>query len=990
MAKGDGRDAKAGEGDRRRLVSQQLPGLGYWDWDVVRDELYWSDEYFRICGLEPGQISPSYENFLSLVHPDDQEEWKQAWIEASSHHRCSVHYRIITPGGEVRYVHGQAEMQWDDRGEPARIIGTLQDLTDRKRLEYALQTVVHVTPSTAFELSEYYRVCAKSLAYVYNTRFAFVGLFSDDSRETITTQAIWADGEFLDNFEYRLEGTPCADILDLKKELIPKNAAELYPEDTILKEMGVESYFGAPMISMSGEMLGLISVFDVKPMTITSWAESILGLFAQRIACYIEHHNIEEKVKTSEKELRHIFRDMQDTYFRTNTEGNILRVSESVRHTIGYQVDELLGVDIRSLYTDPEQRLELIELLDQEGGAIQNFHAVLNHKDGSPVWVSVNAHYYRDAKNNILGIEGMTRNISRHREAELQMKKMSSALEQSADLVMITDNKGIVEYVNPAFEETTGYGFSEVVGGSSNVMLSGEQSPDYYKRLWETLLSGEVYHDVMINRKKNGDLYYEDKLITPIFNEKGEIIHFVSTGRDITERMKNEERLRFMAHHDALTKLPNRILFMDRLEHSLALAKRHTRKVAVLFLDLDRFKTINDTLGHDVGDQMLIQLSERLVGSLRESDTVARLGGDEFAVLLNDIETEQDISQLAHKILRGLEQPIEVGERELFITTSIGISMFPSDGSESVSLLKHADVAMYRAKELGKNNYQFYSVDMGSRALQRLTMENSLRRALERGEFRLLYQPQINIETGKITGAEALLRWQHPDLGMVSPHDFIPILEETGLISSVGYWVFSTACQQIQAWHEMGFQSLTMSVNISGCQFYAKDFIENIASFVREHHVSPDRLELEITESTLMKNEQSTTLALTALTEMGFSIALDDFGTGYSSLSYLRRFNIDVLKVDQVFIRDVVENEDDAAITSAIIAMAQSLRLKVVAEGVETQEQLEFLKEHHCSCVQGYLFHRPLPADKMTQLLLTEREAVVLKPEDVSLYGLSQ
>jgi len=956
---------------QRLIESQYIAQLGHWDWDIVNGELNWSDEHYRIFGLESGQIIPSYEAFMDFVHPDDRQELKDAVADAMSRGNYNMDHRIVVADGEVRYVHGQGQAQFDDAGKPIRMMGTIQDITERKHLEHALNTITDFHPST--ELSEYYRACVVSLARVYNTSYAFIGLFTDDSQQSISIQAVWANGEFADNFEYQLEGTPCADVLDMKKELIPKDAARLYPEDTMLVDMGVESYFGAPLVSDSGNKLGLISVLDIRPMEITSWVEPVLGIFAHRIASFIEHKRAEEKITASEKELRNIFHNMQDTYYRIDNEGVFVRLSESVKQLVGYEVDELLETKIADLYAEPGWQLNIIEQIEKKG-RVKNLEAPLRHKDGSIVWGSTNSHYYRDTSGKILGVEGMIRDMSQHRESELQMQKMSSALEQSADMVMIADSKGIVEYVNPAFESITGYSFDEAVGRPSNIVNSGKQGAGFYRNLWQTILAGEVFRDVLVNKKKNGELYYEEKTITPIKNAQGQIINFVATGRDITSRMENEERLSFMAHHDALTELPNRTLFMDRLSQSLAHARRYSKRVAVLFIDLDRFKNINDTLGHDIGDQMLAQLADRLGASIRQGDTVARLGGDEFAVLLNDIENEQVVSQLAKMILLALEQPLEVEGRELFITASIGISMFPNDGDEPGTLLKNADIAMYKAKDMGKNNYQFYSVDMSARAFQRLTMENSLRRALEREEFSLFYQPQFNLKTNEITGVEALIRWQHPDLGMVLPNDFIPLLEETGLINQVGYWIVATACRQLQTWHKAGFSNLMMSLNISGRQFHDRDFIGKIEASINESGVSPCMMELEITESILMENQQRTVAALEALEKMGFRIAIDDFGTGYSSFGYLRRFKVDTLKVDQSFIHDVTDNPDDAAITSAIIAMAQSLKLKVIAEGVETQQQLAFLRKHDCYYVQGYLFSRPLPADELTQLLMAQQD----------------
>jgi len=957
---------------QRLLEAQRIARLGHWDWDMSSGgidggEMYWSDEHYRICGDVSAVTKASYKKFLDYIHPDDRDKWKQAVRDALSKGSYSLDFRIVLKNSDARYIHWQCQVQYDDASRPVRMFGTIQDVSERKYLENALKGISRFFPSDG--ISEYYRTCVESFAHVYNTPYAFIGLYSDDSKSRITTQAVWANGCFVDNFEYELAGTPCSDVIDMKIELIAEHAARLYPLDTMLTDMGVESYFGAPMISVSGKKLGIIAVMDKKPMKVTPWTEPILGVFAQRIASYLENIHASEKLEASEKELRNIFHNMQDTFYRTDNEGTITRLSESVEQLLGYEIDELIGTSASDLHIVPDRQRDLIEQLNEGNGSVQGFDAGLKRKDGSVVWVSTNAQYYRDASGKPQGIEGLVRNISQHHEAELKMQKMSSALEQTADMVMITDHRGMVEYVNPAFEKTTGYLRKSILGKPSRVLKSGKQSADFYNNLWRTILSGNVFRDVLVNRKKNGDLYYEEKIITPIKNSKGEIINFVATGRDITERMQHEERLSFMAHHDALTELPNRTLFMDRLKQSLAHARRYEKKIAVLFIDLDRFKNINDTLGHDTGDQMLTEVAARLGKNIRQEDTVARLGGDEFSVLLTNIEAEQDASLMAEKILLSLSVPLQLDQQELFITASIGISMFPSDGVDAGTLLKNADIAMYKAKDLGKDNYQFYSTDMSARAFQRLTMENSLRRALEREEFVLFYQPQVNIKTDRISGAEALVRWKHPELGLVSPSDFVPLLEETGLIAPVGYWIFESACKQLKIWHDMGFSGLEMSINISGRQFHSKNFVEKIENIIKENNCSSEMIEIEITESVLMENQHNSMPALEALDDIGFKIAIDDFGTGYSSLSYLRHFRIDTLKVDQSFVRDVNEDPDDAAITSAIIAMAHSLNLRVIAEGVETYQQLEFLKQRQCEYVQGYLFSRPLPVDEFTKLL---------------------
>ncbi len=564
-------------------------------------------------------------------------------------------------------------------------------------------------------------------------------------------------------------------------------------------------------------------------------------------------------------------------------------------------------------------------------------------------------------------------NVTDRLKVEAERRKLSSAVEQTADAVIVTNREGVIEYINSAFESVTGYSRAEAVGQTPSLVKSGKHDKEFYAELWRTILAGQVYRNIFINRRKDGLLYHEEKTITPIKDDQGRITHFVSTGKDITERMQAQERLQYLAYHDVLTTLPNRVLFMDRLEQALTRAPRRARQLAVIFLDLDRFKVINDTLGHDFGDRLLQVLAERLGGCVREGDTVARVGGDEFAILLDDMASNDDVVFVARKIIEVFAKPLNVYERELFVTTSVGISVFPNDGEDAKSLLKNADTAMYRAKEAGRNTYQFYSADMSVKAVERLTLETGLRRALEREELVLYYQPIIDLKSGAIIAAEALLRWQHPQLGLVQPAEFIPLLEETGLIVPVGEWVMRQACQQACAWQQQWKRPLRVTVNLSARQFSALNLTAQVTQLLKATQLDPALLEFEITESILMQQAESTIETLGRLGAMGCRFAIDDFGTGYSSLAYLRRFPINVLKIDRSFVRDIPGDNDDAAIVSTIIAMAHNLKLQVVAEGVETEQQLAFLRASGCDSVQGYLFSRPVPAAEFLRLLSMEK-----------------
>ena len=556
-----------------------------------------------------------------------------------------------------------------------------------------------------------------------------------------------------------------------------------------------------------------------------------------------------------------------------------------------------------------------------------------------------------------------------HQRTEEKTNKLSQALEQTADSVTITDINGVIEYVNPAFSAMTGFNVGEAVGHYPNIVKSGRHEEQFYKQLWDSLLQGKSFRDVFINRKKGGELYYEEKTITPLKDLGGQITHFISTGKDITERMQTQERLHYLSYHDVLTELPNRLLFLEWLNHALVVDGDVGRKLAVICLDVDRFKIINDTLGHDSGDRVLLALAGMLKRCLGKGDTVARLGGDEFAMLVEHFSTPSDIMVKINKILERLSQPLYIDGHDFYITISMGIALAPDDGTDANTLLKNADAALNRAKEQGRHTYQFYSADLSQKASKRLSLETNLYRAIERQEFHLCYQPQVDLESGRVMGLEALLRWQHPDLGLINPLEFIPLLEDTGLIIPVGEWVLRSACTEATHWQSLTETPLRLSVNLSGRQFNDPALHTTVRNILSETRLAPSQLELEITESVLMQNDQASMSNLDALQRLNIRIAIDDFGTGYSSLSYLKRFPVDTLKIDRSFIRDLINNPEDETIIRAIIAMARSLQVDTIAEGVETVAQLQFLRSNGCNTAQGFLLSEPFPADNLSQFL---------------------
>lgn len=564
---------------------------------------------------------------------------------------------------------------------------------------------------------------------------------------------------------------------------------------------------------------------------------------------------------------------------------------------------------------------------------------------------------------------------------EENLRLAATVFDNTLEGILITDAKTNIINVNEALCAISGYPAEELLGKTPNILKSDRHNHVFFRQMWDCLNKTGQWRGEIWNRRRNGEIFPSwvnisavpfssaATLALPPSEQSKRISHYVAVFTEITELKLSEERLNYLAHHDPLTGLPNRLLFHDRLEQAVLQAQRNKFMVAVMFLDLDRFKIINDTLGHVIGDELLIAVAERLRHCARESDTVARLGGDEFAVIIPQIHSENDVELVAKKIINTLSSVFSVGGYEVFITTSIGINLYPGIDNDSNKLLENADVAMYHAKQFGRNNYKFYSADMNAVAFERLMLETNLRRALERREFTLYYQPQIDVQSGHVNGVEALLRWQHPDLGLVSPLEFIPLLEETGLILPVGEWVIRTACKQIRAWLDAGFPPLTMAVNLSARQFRQPNLIEMIEQMLRDYDIPSGLLELELTESVMMDNVDESVATLRKLKELGLKIAIDDFGTGVSSLGYLKRLPIDTLKISHDFVLNLPIDTADASIASAVISLARNMQLSSVAEGVENQGQLDFLRDQDCERLQGFLFSRPIPSEQMTELL---------------------
>ncbi|UXH39375.1 EAL and GGDEF domain-containing protein [Pseudomonas promysalinigenes] len=688
-----------------------------------------------------------------------------------------------------------------------------------------------------------------------------------------------------------------------------------------------------------------------------------------------------QSLRDSEQRYRMLAESISDVIFSTDSRLQLNYLSPSVQAVLGYQAEWIFANGWQSIIANPAQLTGIYSLMERVSKALgdsellerlrsqlptQLFLFDCMRADGRKIPIELRLVLVWDDQQRFQGVLGVGRDISQQRRAEKDLRMAATVFEHSTSAILITDPAGYIVQANEAFSRVSGYAVSDVLDQLPAMLVVEDQQESHLRYVLKQLHQRGSWEGEVWLKRRDGDRYPAWVGITAVLDDEGDLASYVCFFTDISERKASEQRIHRLAYYDALTHLPNRTLFQDRLHTALQQAERQKSWVVLMFLDLDRFKPINDSLGHAAGDRMLKDMALRLLACVDDDDTVARMGGDEFTLLLQPRAT-RDMAlnraiHVAENILGGLVRPFVLEGREFFVTASIGIALSPQDGNELSQLMKNADTAMYHAKERGKNNFQFYQTEMNASALERLELESDLRHALEQNEFILYYQPQFSGDGKRLTGAEALLRWRHPTRGLVPPGDFIPVIEELGLVVDVGDWVLREASRQLKHWHKNKVRVPKVSVNISARQFSDGQLGTRIATILEETNLPPACLELELTESILMREVDEAMQILASLKNLGLSIAVEDFGTGYSSLNYLKQFPIDVLKIDRTFVDGLPEGEQDAQIARAIIAMAHSLNLAVIAEGVETHEQLEFLREHGCDEVQGYLFGRPMPA----------------------------
>ncbi|MBC7907153.1 MAG: EAL domain-containing protein [Rhodospirillaceae bacterium] len=676
--------------------------------------------------------------------------------------------------------------------------------------------------------------------------------------------------------------------------------------------------------------------------------------------------------RAAEACLDTIMGSLPDALVIADDYGRIRDFNPMASRLFGYSLDEALDEPVDGLLAEPYGR-QLRErwkafVTDGTAGLISTGREVLGRrKDGGvvPVELSV-AQLERDGERRFVVV---LHDISARKRALARLDVAEKVLECTMEGVMVTDRRGIMLWVNHGFCRISGYSREEVLGQNAGLLKSGLQGADFYTAMWGHIREKGEWEGEIWNRRKDGEAYPEWLTIKAITDPSGQVTRYVGVFSDISKHKRAEETIRTLTYFDAVTRLPNRHLFMDRLDQALERAPRAARKVALVMIGLDRFKQINETLGHQTGDHLLRVVAERLAGSLRGHDSVARLRGDTFCCMLTDLAQDHDAHMVISRLLECFTTSFDIDGHELFVTSKVGISVFPVDGTDPDDLVLKAEMAMSRSKELADNPYQFYTPEMHANSVERLKLETELRKALSRNEFMVFYQPKIDTASGHVVGAEALIRWNHRELGMISPVEFIPIAEETGLIVPIGNWVLDHVCRQIKAWQTQGLPPVQIAVNLSAHQFRQPDLVERVVEAMNSHGIDPALLELELTESAVMHNAESAIQTLMELHDVGCHLAVDDFGTGYSSLSYLKKFPLDKLKIDRSFVMDIDVNPASAEIVGAIVAMGHSLNLQIVAEGVENEAQLAVLKALKCEQIQGFYYSRPIPAETFAGIL---------------------
>lgn len=973
-------------------------GEGVWDWVLSSGQIRHDPQWARMMGLDPGQLEHTWQEALACLYEAEREGVMaaiQRCLADEADFECE--HRIRHADGSVIWVQNRGQVVGSDAsGKPIRMVGSLRDITEEKQQELAmhrrnllLQTIAAVNEMFMEELDEpvlMTRIC-QELIRDDLFRMAWIGMVNEDGvNVSPVAEAGWVEG-YLDQVKIRCDNSPQgqgpvgtairAGITEVIDDT--QHNPKFVPWRKPATERGYLSAAATPL-RVDGRVVGALTVYGAEPDIFGPDKVMLLEKLATDLGMAMGRRASLAALRESEERFRLLLDCSPEAIFGVDARGMCTFVNPACLTMLGYTQAEMLGQSVHHLihhtYPDgrpyPKEHCHIrCSTLDGKPTHVDN--EVHWRKDGSSFPVEYWSHpMYRNgelvgAVVNFIDISERKRAEEALRESEGRFRAMA---EHSADWIWSVDILGRHTYSNQRGIDIIGYTVDAFLAINAASLVHPDDQALYHQTFQHAVSTRQGWQNIELRwRHLDGSYRTLESNASALFDEAGMLIGFQGVDRDITERRKAEARIEFLAHHDALTGLPNRVLLRDRFEHALTLAGRARSRVAMLFIDLDNFKVVNDTLGHAAGDELLKAVVQRLSNCTRDSDTISRQGGDEFILLLDNVPDQETVERIAIEILLQMAEPVKINGHDLNATCSIGVAVFPMDGNDFDSLLKKADAAMYNAKGAGRNTYRFFDAQMNFQAHEHLLLQNRLSQALFRAEFYLHYQPQMEIGSGRVIGVEALLRWNNPDLGEVVPDRFIPVAEGSGLIVPIGAWVLEEACRQAQALRLSGGGDLTMSVNLSAMQFRRSGLIETVSGALERSGLPPHLLELELTESLLLQDVDKTLDTVRRLKALGVRLSIDDFGTGYSSLSYLKRFAVDRLKIDRSFVRDISTDPDDAAIVRAIIQLARSMHLGIIAEGVETQEQLAFLSREGCQEVQGYLFSRPLALSALKNFL---------------------
>ena len=937
--------------------SQRMAHIGSWELDLANNVLSWSDECFHIFEIDPARFGATYETFLDAIHPDDRAMVGKTYTDSLKNRTpyITIVHRLLFPDQRVKFVREWCETQYDQEGSPVRSIGTTQDITERKQVEEMLR-----------QSEERFRFLTENA-----TDMVYRMSLPDGRNEYVSPASIrlfgYAPEEFYNSPLLIRKVMPPDWQVYFEERWAKLVAGEMPPfyEYPIIRKSGETRWMNqrnSPILDSSGKLIAIQGV--VTDITERKQAEEEIRAL---------NLSLEEQVRERTKELLAKEEQLRETLALNDSilmksamgiaayrqDGQCVMANPSLASIVGGTQEQLLKQNFRQLSS--WQALGLLEAAERvlATGAREAREVRYLTSFSRDIWVrgQLSRFTSRGEPHLLLMLE----NITEKKSTEDELCIAASVFKNSSEGILVTDAGGIIMSVNPAFTEITGYTEEEALGRKISLLRSDRHGAEFYRSMWDALTKEGCWQGEIWNRRKDGEAYLEWLSINRIEDGADAPFRYVAIFHDITELRRKDEEIRHQAFHDALTGLPNRALMQDRLLHALERAKREGGRLSVAFIDLDRFKAINDGLGHDIGDLLLQEVARRVKSRMRTADTVARLGGDEFVVLMEDLREVVDSADLAQELIAEIARPMELSGHAVEISASMGMAFYPEDGTNPLELMKRADLAMYAAKSAGRNTYRFFQQDMQDQISQRLNLEMELRRALVQRDLELHYQPKVDLATGKILGVEALVRWRHPLRGLLLPADFIPLAEECGLICELGDWVLDEVCRQSAAWQIAG-RTFKIAFNISAHQLEAGDLVARISELTTRHGISPADLELELTESTVMAHSKHAASVLARLRWIGVTVAVSDFCAGYSSLSYLRQLPLDILKINHSFVADADSNEEDGQIVKTILALGGMFKLTMEAEGIETSHQAELLQSFGCGIAQGYFFSRPLPA----------------------------